>query len=49
MDPFGLSVDERGTPPTVLEAAYMAKHIYNATDGDILKDLGTNYFYRYLI
>ena len=40
VDPFGLSA-ERGVQPTTLEAAYMAKHIYDATTAMYNIDLNT--------
>ena len=41
-DPFGLSA-ERGQGPTVLEAAYMAQHIYDATKSDYNVFLGDKF------
>ena len=38
VDPFGLA-SERGHSPTPREAAYMAKHIYGATEDDINKKI----------
>ena len=42
VDPFGLSV-ERGQPPTELEAAYMAQHIYDVLEDHIGTTAGQSY------
>ena len=42
VDPFGLSA-ERGQGPSVLEAAYMASHVYNAVQNDAFNGLGKDY------
>ena len=41
VDPFGLASDYKG--PTSLEAAYMAQHIYNATEEHINVNLGEKF------